>query len=733
MTIYKNKDIQADINERGVELGNINVNFYTEDNGTASIRIKIRNQQGVPINFNNTDMQPRLDLYAKDGSIFTNEPVDIILPEQGLIQYKVPDYVIRHEGKMDCKLFLENGTESVHVANFYFVIKDSGVTGAVGKEIKVDILQDMVRNVMVENAMGLLDDEYKDKINQDVVEYISSNPELYKGPKGDKGEQGPQGLRGLKGDTGEQGLQGPRGLQGIQGERGLRGEQGLKGKDGIDGKDADNEVIAGLIKDDVAPVVSEVEAARGEKSNLNERLVDISDFSTRNVEQTDYVDKLKGLSNYDSVQVRKLSNTAFSVSNVNEVTNRHMTNVFAKNANDDYFILSESYVGDTTMSELPKEYVNYTKVSGAIDSQYATHFATEVNSKIKTEISGEVIYFRRYGDNRGGVWEFTVDGDVDNKVIISTYKSTAGTDDVKLFENLKDTTHVLEGVFIGDDPVNAPSGGVARGWLSYSTTTETTRTFFSRFINLNMARDKNLNTAMSNKDFALRIRPKGSAGEYHFIPEHNATGTAFKIEDAKFLLDDKPLDILNMQVSIAYKGKNFKIIQSVHGKYPSGDNLIRIDNIHSISLDGSIRLMGKVEVLKDIEIQDGYFLMLPVSTDVASRLKTSRQNNYPTTKTDGSRTNLTNEKDDTTSFIFTSSTNTNLYSAMTVHDPYRSIRVGKPNKYPEGQTAWIEHRNAAMQKLYQSIYRLATITAGTELNYDGSYISGELDNVHNMY
>ena len=226
MAIYKNKDIEANINERGVELGNINVNFYTEDNGTASIRIKIRNQQGVPINFNNTDMQPRLDLYAKDGSIFTNESVDIVLPEQGLIQYKVPDYVIRHEGKMDCKLFLENGTESVHVANFYFVIKNSGITGAIGKEIKVDILQDMVRDVMSENAMGLLDDEYKDKINQDVVEYISSNPELYKGPKGDKGDQGPQGPRGLKGDTGEKGEQGPKG---DTGPNGIKGEKGDKG------------------------------------------------------------------------------------------------------------------------------------------------------------------------------------------------------------------------------------------------------------------------------------------------------------------------------------------------------------------------------------------------------------------------------------------------------------------------------------------------------------------------
>src|SRR5699024_5333634 len=103
--------------------------------------------------------------------------------------------------------------------------------------------------------------------------------------------------------------------------------------------------VAELIKDDIAPVASEVKTARGGKSNLNDRLDDISDFSSRNFEQTDFVDKLKSLSNYDSVQVRKLNNTAFSVSNVNEVTNRHMTNVFAKNANDDYFILFESYVG----------------------------------------------------------------------------------------------------------------------------------------------------------------------------------------------------------------------------------------------------------------------------------------------------------------------------------------------------------------------------------------------------
>ena len=206
MTIYKSKDIQANINERGVELGNINVNFYTEDNGTASIRIKTRNQQGVPINFNNTDMQPRLDLYAKDGSIFTKEPVEIILPEQGLIQYKVTDYVIRHEGKMDCKLFLENGTESVHVANFYFVIKDSGVTGAIGKEISVNIVDDAVRRIVKENAIEILGDDFEQRLNTDVINHLDSNAELFKGDKGEQGSKGDKGDKGDKGIDGQDGV-----------------------------------------------------------------------------------------------------------------------------------------------------------------------------------------------------------------------------------------------------------------------------------------------------------------------------------------------------------------------------------------------------------------------------------------------------------------------------------------------------------------------------------------------
>lgn len=176
--IYKNKDINTNINEKTVELGNIGVNFYTEDEGTASIRIYI-NWNNKPVDLNKINMKPVLSLFMQDGSIFEGEKVEVILAEKGLIQYKIPSNIIKHVGKVNAKLFLVSDNESIHVANFNFNIIDSGIEGAVAKEISVNIVDDVVERIMNEQ------------------------PELFKGEKGDKGEQGPQGVKGDKGEKGD--------------------------------------------------------------------------------------------------------------------------------------------------------------------------------------------------------------------------------------------------------------------------------------------------------------------------------------------------------------------------------------------------------------------------------------------------------------------------------------------------------------------------------------------------
>ena len=228
---YKNKDLEVNIQTGTIKRGNHGILFYSEDKGTASIRIKITDNNRN-IDFTKIDLVPYLDLFMEDGSIFKDEKVTMANPTIGLIKYDIPENVIKHVGQVNAKIILKNKDKSIHVADFYFTIGDSGIEGAVEKEVSVNIVDDAVRRIIQENAIELLGDGFKEDVSVELKNYVNDNVETFKGPKGDKGEQGPQGARGLKGDTGEQGLQGP---QGIQGERGLRGEQGLQGPQGMTG------------------------------------------------------------------------------------------------------------------------------------------------------------------------------------------------------------------------------------------------------------------------------------------------------------------------------------------------------------------------------------------------------------------------------------------------------------------------------------------------------------------
>ena len=200
MTIKKNTDLEFSL-QKGTEKGGVYTNFYTEDKGSASIRIRLSSNEYY-LDLTKTDLKPVLFLFHEDGSIFEIRDFINIMPDKGLIQYNLSDNVIAHAGKVKAKLFLRNTEQSVHVANFTFDIKDSGIEGAVEKEISVNLVEDKIKKI------------------------INEQPELFKGEKGDKGDTGPQGIQGKQGVKGEQGIKGDTGPQGIQG---VKGEQGPKG------------------------------------------------------------------------------------------------------------------------------------------------------------------------------------------------------------------------------------------------------------------------------------------------------------------------------------------------------------------------------------------------------------------------------------------------------------------------------------------------------------------------
>ena len=178
MAIYKSKDITTNIESEKMSVNNSDTYFYTEDKGSAALRIFI-NHRKTAFNLDNTNLKPVLDLFHTDGSIWLDEPLEVIMSDKGLLQYNIPNNVIAHAGQIKAKLFLRNAEQSVHVANFTFDIKDSGIEGAIEKEISVNIVDDAVKRIMNEQ------------------------PELFKGEKGDKGDKGPQGIQGKQGPKGD--------------------------------------------------------------------------------------------------------------------------------------------------------------------------------------------------------------------------------------------------------------------------------------------------------------------------------------------------------------------------------------------------------------------------------------------------------------------------------------------------------------------------------------------------
>lgn len=222
METFKQGEVTARIDERGIDLGNINVNLYTMDNSTAALDIHIKkrnifseNKEFIPVNLNQTSFKPVLHLITEDNSIFTNEELEVVKAEEGYVRYNVSDYVTRHVGRVQAKLFLidedSSTDDSSHVADFYFKVNDSGLTKAIGKEIHVDMLDDIVERIMLKDI------------------------ERFRGPKGDKGDTGPQGPKGDKGADGINGEMGPTGPTGPMGPKGDTGEKGLQGEQGPPG------------------------------------------------------------------------------------------------------------------------------------------------------------------------------------------------------------------------------------------------------------------------------------------------------------------------------------------------------------------------------------------------------------------------------------------------------------------------------------------------------------------
>lgn len=565
MAIFKNKDISTNINERGVDIGSIDANFYTEDEQTASIRIFVK-WNDKPVNLNLVNMRPVLNLYMQDGSIFEDEAVKIVMPESGVIQYNVPVKVIKHVGKVNAKLFLVNENESIHAVNFSFNIIDSGIETPVRKELSFNLVDDAIRRIIQESTLSLLDDTFKADVNEALKAYVMANPNEFKGPKGDQGEQGIQGVVG------------PQGVRGIPGPTGPQGEQGPEGTIKFENLDNTQKLML-----------------KGEKGDAGDK-----------------VNYLKISAENDVTAFLKIADNEFAASRYFKDT----ADEFLKGY-ENYVVKNTTTVGEKTTNENYKDIIagSMTYTGGN------NHYTTNVGTTISYSFKGYYIEFTALCNAKGGLWKAYIDDEV-----VGTY-STFGTGALTTFlisDNLEDTTHTLKLEFVGQDPNNPVDN--PRGWLRYDvnnvnttfsvkskdiiTTTETPVTFTSTF---------------SNKEYALSVRDLEKTKTAEWFPAHNNIVTTIKGDNfvRELIVDGVNVDLTKATYSPIYFNEA-KLIQKVQNKL-STEEIPRAEITFIVIFRGNkVHNEIKIKWLQDSEVTSGYVMQMPFNANWFSQVVSNK-------------------------------------------------------------------------------------------------------------
>ena len=682
MTINKNTDLEFSL-QKGTEKGGVYTNFYTEDKGSASIRIRL-SSNGYYLDLTKTDLKPVLFLFHEDGSIFEIRDFINVMLDKGLIQYNLSDNVIAHAGKVKAKLFLKNAEQSVHVANFTFDIKDSGIEGAVAKEINVNIVDDAVRRIVKENAIELLGPDFEQRLNTDVINHLDSNPDMFKGDKGDSfkfTDFTPEQLEKIKGD------QGPQGDSGI---------------------------------------TPDIEAYENE-----------SKFTNKKINEKSYMKFLEDNSaitdkNYITIN----SDRNLDIDLMKSENEKFILN-FKKNNNDDFLkfrtvdLITKKVTESTEEQTIYKDFTtdminNPTNVKGSGNNYYANTIGTTLTFKF----TGSSIKMRYYSDANGGVWKASIDGTVIKNISTNIGAQTSGqslgssTWEETIAENLENKEHTLILEFIGQD-TNNPSSA-PRGWLKKDTSQYNLNTFVYVSKDGEVIVDSERISVLtdSNKEFAFETRYNDVR---EWIPQHNNVGT-LKINNKgsqKLFIDGEEHSINNALPSTQFN--EVKILQHLYGVRSSNNlEVCEMISVTTITSRG-VKFNTKFKWLTEALIANGYVNMFTVHPDFADTLVTSYGGHYNMKQYDGEYEYI--QEDAPYSFVALSNTYPDFYVTCDNVNGYRTLRLGEPNvsgdKYGKGLFG-LQHRDKTLQKLYPKTYLQHTTSVDEVYEFEGFYGFGKL-------
>lgn len=457
--------------------------------------------------------------------------------------------------------------------------------------------------------------------------------------------------------------------------------------------------------------------------------------------QEDFCETLKRMYKPKKMNIVINEKDSFNFSIINEVgeNNAIQYSTFTKTyqgVRDEYVLLGEGRYGNLEQSDLISAYEHCDSKTGEWVELYPPSFyATEVGATMTKSFYGNRLDFYSFGDTRGGIWEFVIDGDIENKVTLSTWRETAGAIPARtIFKSNENGQHTVVATFKGDDPEHEPStgAGTSRGWTYYNDNGNQVNSFYvyknALFVNSIV---KPL-FSTSNKEFAMEVRKNGTTNPYHFCPYHDVVTSKF-IEQPKIYIDGILMTEFENKEVISNVSE-FKIIQRLNAINPeSSDKLAEITTVTTFRNDGSVSVDGKYKALCDLDIKTGYGIMFIFDTTFNKRFLSSIRKEYVTTDDKiGTNLYMPTEKDKTTSFISLSDTYKNLALACTFNNPKETLRQGMNGKTDLDHITWLNYRDKSLTKLYQQSYYNTTINTGEVFRFSGTFLLAECENVYDL-
>src|SRR5690606_2662933 len=145
---------------------------------------------------------------------------------------------------------------------------------------------------------------------------------------------------------------------------------------------------------------------------------------------------------------------------------------------------------------------------------------------------------------------------------------------------------------------------------------------------------------------------------------------------------------------------------------------------YSVSTSGIVGISGNIEYLKSVTVEKGYTFMLPMVFGTLKDLVSSVGALVVSTG-DGTIHYFSEDGDLLHSFAGVDSRNPNLITAMTVESPYKTLRMGEPNRGSNNGFFFLQNRSD-YPKLYPSVYTSHITQIGEKYTFNGKYTIGDI-------